>query len=196
MIDDILNPWRSDLENAPKDEWIELYQPNDGWGNKVSCCMWEDNWWHVNDNKHFPPLRGEEPTHWRYLPTPPGTVNPTAEKVREVLRAAIVLINMFPQWVEVLVPETQDFAMLVEALPQEARDWAVGDLRARFSVLLYQEMPDTTLKQKAEKLGISPSYLSDILKGNRGSSEKLIGLLDKLGYDVKIRFKDKMEGRK
>lgn len=63
-----------DCVSAVGDNWVILYQDNGIWVNKISCCQWGmDDWWIVNDNKHFPPLRGAEPTHWRPLPKPPVT---------------------------------------------------------------------------------------------------------------------------
>lgn len=62
------------IETAPKDgTLVELYQATEPSEPKISCCFWDDydvDGWAVNDNKHFPPLRGPEPTHYR-IPQPP-----------------------------------------------------------------------------------------------------------------------------
>lgn len=62
------------ISTAPKDgTLVELYQATEPSEPKISCCFWDDyeyDGWVVNDNKHFMPLRGPAPTHYR-IPQPP-----------------------------------------------------------------------------------------------------------------------------
>lgn len=70
--------WQT-IESAPKDGTAILitrpteFRSEEGW----HVVRWDDDWWQCHDGKNDSPLRGDEPTHWQPLPSPP---KPDSEK--------------------------------------------------------------------------------------------------------------------
>jgi hypothetical protein len=121
MINDLLNPWRSDLENASNKAILvvdEFGQISQVWRESFAG---EPVWWVKGSGRW---ISDKTPTHWRYLPAMPN--DPTAEKLLAVLRAAVAWVKARERGGGSLWLRADELERVIKALPQTLLDELKG----------------------------------------------------------------------